>query len=83
MVPLSGSSRPAMSRERVVFPEPDSPTTPRASPACKDRLTESRATTPAVPRRGANFLVTRSTTRIGSRGWPSGLTAASSSSTII
>src|ERR1700686_342227 len=42
MVPLSGSSSPAMMRSRVVFPEPDGPSKATSSPVSIRRLTSCR-----------------------------------------
>src|SRR5690554_4134722 len=54
MRPLSGCSKPAMIRSRVVLPDPDGPSRAVSSPSFRDRLTLSTAT------KSLNRLLTRS-----------------------
>src|SRR5262245_59828122 len=50
MLPAVGRSRPRMVRARVVFPEPDSPTTATTSRASTSRSTPSTARAIGLPR---------------------------------
>ena len=62
IVPLVGSSRPAIMRSVVVLPQPDGPSSETNSPEASARLTSSTATTPPKrqPTRASASLLTRS-----------------------
>ena len=72
--PLSGATSPAIARATVVFPDPDSPTSPTASPAC--RRSETPSTARIRPRRAdAKETVRSRALSIGTAGSAGGLTA--------
>ena len=58
IVPAVGISRPTISRPIVVFPHPDSPTSPNVSPGRIERLTSATALTDPTRRRSIAPLVT-------------------------
>ena len=48
---IVGGSRRTIAWQVVVFPQPDSPTRPKVSPASSEKLTPSTARTTRVPRK--------------------------------
>src|ERR1700689_5426765 len=53
--PRSGRSRPAITRSKVVLPEPEGPSSASNSPGCTDKFTPSSAT--VSPKRLFRFLI--------------------------
>lgn len=52
IAPLLGVSRPAKSRNKVLFPQPEGPTKTRNSPSATVRSRSRKTVTGAAPRRG-------------------------------
>src|SRR5271163_2718496 len=67
MRPLSGCSKPAISRNSVVLPQPDGPSSANSSPCSTDSDTSSTAAT------APKFLLTALISRSGIAGSAAGL----------
>src|SRR5512137_2703162 len=72
MLPLSGWSKPAISRRQVVLPDPDGPSSAKNSPGAIDSDTESSATTGPKARRVARSSIAGVMSVAGRRATPRG-----------